>query len=75
MWTACCVLGTAMTLVLINLVWMKYVNTPTITTIETNNFPISNVQFPSVTFCNINKVYAPSAQSIKDKLYMLYTFH
>lgn len=50
------------------LVWVKFQNTPTITTVETNNYPISNIQFPAVTLCNLNKVYAPAAENITKQL-------
>lgn len=50
------------------LVWRRFQNSPTITTIDTTNHPIWNVPFPSVTICNINKVYAPRAENITRQL-------
>lgn len=64
-----CAMGGLMTVLLIQLVWSRYQTSPTITTVETNNFPIWNVQFPAITLCNINKVYAPASMHIREKLY------
>lgn len=69
-WAVSCVLGAVMAIVMMRLIWTKFQTTPTITTIETNNFPIWNVQFPAVTLCNINKVYKPAAENIREKLFV-----
>lgn len=50
------------------LAWNRFEVTPTITTIETNNYPIWNIKFPGVTICNNNKVYRPAADIITNKL-------
>lgn len=39
------------------LIYDKYESTPIITVVDTNNYPIWNVHFPSVTVCNVNKVF------------------
>lgn len=67
-WSVACVMGAVFAIVLMGLVWDRFQTTPTITTVETNNYPIWNVPFPAVTVCNINKVYAPAARNITDKL-------
>lgn len=61
-------MGAVFAIVLMRLVWDRFQTTPTITTVETNNFPIWNVPFPAVTICNINKVYAPATRNITEKL-------
>ena len=33
-------------------IWEKYKNTKTITTVDTTNYPISNIDFPGVTVCS-----------------------
>lgn len=67
-WTSACIMGAVFAIVLMNLVWKRFQTTPTITTVETNNYPIWNVPFPGVTICNINKVYAPATKNITDRL-------
>lgn len=63
-WALACILGTGFALTLMYLVWLRYDTTPTITTVETTNYPIWNVPFPAVTICNVNKVYRPAAENI-----------
>lgn len=67
-WYFLCLVSFVLAIYLITLVLIKYTTTPTITTVETTNYPIWNVQFPAVTFCNINKVYAPATTNIREKL-------
>lgn len=67
-WAGACAAGAVFAVVLMGLVWDRFQTTPTITTVETNNYPIWNLPFPAVTICNINKVYAPAAKNITDKL-------
>ncbi|XP_055311194.1 sodium channel protein Nach-like isoform X2 [Sitodiplosis mosellana] len=67
-WSSACVMGAVFAIVLMGLVWDRFQTTPTITTVETNNYPIWNVPFPAITICNINKVYAPATKNITDKL-------
>ncbi|XP_037044653.1 sodium channel protein Nach-like [Bradysia coprophila] len=67
-WASAVIVGAVFAIVLMGLVWNRFQTTPTITTVETNNYPIWNLPFPAVTICNINKVYAPAAQNITDKL-------
>lgn len=67
-WISACVMGAVFAIVLMGLIWDRFQTTPTITTVETNNYPIWNVPFPAVTICNINKVYAPATKNITEKL-------
>lgn len=62
-------MGAVFAIVLMGLMWDRFQTTPTITTVETNNYPIWNVPFPAITICNINKVYAPATKNITEKLY------
>lgn len=64
LWFISCVAGIYCAVLMMRLVWQRFQNNPTITTIDTTNHPIWNVPFPSVTICNINKVYAPRAENI-----------
>lgn len=67
-WYVLCALGFLLAFYFIQLVVVKFTTTPTITTVETNNFPIWRIQFPAVGFCNVNKVYAPATRNIREKL-------
>lgn len=51
---------------MMNLVWIRYQTTPTVTTIETLNYPIWEVPFPAVTVCNINKVHLPNTKKLRE---------
>lgn len=63
-WLVALCLGTVFAILLMGLIWDRFKRTPTITTVETNNYAIWNVEFPAVTVCNNNKVYAPAARSM-----------
>ncbi|XP_065080771.1 sodium channel protein Nach-like [Ochlerotatus camptorhynchus] len=53
---------------MMELSWIRFKSTPTITTIETTTYPIWNVAFPAVTICNINKVDRSRTSSIIEAL-------
>ncbi|KXJ77947.1 hypothetical protein RP20_CCG006004 [Aedes albopictus] len=53
---------------MMELSWIRFKNTPTITTIETTTYPIWNVPFPAVTVCNINKVDRNRSEKIINSL-------
>lgn len=61
-------LGFVFAIIMMLLVWNRYQTIPTITTVETTNYPIWKLQFPAVTICNNNKVYAPAAEILAAKL-------
>lgn len=67
-WSVSLVLGICFASVLMQLAWDKFQTNPTITTIETNTYPIWNLRFPAVTICNINKVFAPAAANFSQRL-------
>ncbi|CAD7081679.1 unnamed protein product [Hermetia illucens] len=67
-WVPAVTFGSAFAIYLMILVWNRYQTTPTITTIETNNYPIWNVPFPGVTICNVNSVYEPNTHNISLEL-------
>lgn len=64
LWTTVVLIGIFFALYLMLLVWNKYESTPTITTIETDVYPIWNIPFPGVTICNINTVYQPNTNNL-----------
>lgn len=61
-------MGLTFAIVLMLLVWNRFQTTPTITTVETINYPIWNLPFPAVTICNNNKVYGPAAENLTAQL-------
>ncbi|KAL7302568.1 hypothetical protein TKK_0005203 [Trichogramma kaykai] len=60
-WFLVCIFGLVFGVTLMLLIWQRFVQTPTVTTIETTTHPIFNLNFPAVTICNYNKVYKPRA--------------
>lgn len=36
--------------------WQKWEESPVLTSIDTNHYPLNEVDFPAVTICNVNKV-------------------
>uniref|UniRef100_A0A336KF41 CSON009762 protein n=1 Tax=Culicoides sonorensis TaxID=179676 RepID=A0A336KF41_CULSO len=68
LWIFVTISGALFALYMMNLVWIRFVNTPTVTTVETINNPISEVPFPAVTICNINKVHYPNTEGVRQIL-------
>lgn len=67
-WIVATLSGALFSIYMMILVWNRFTNTPTVTTVETINNPISEVPFPAVTVCNINKVHYPNTKRIRDVL-------
>lgn len=65
-WSISCIICTIFCLTLMTLAYLNFFATLTTTTIESINYPISEVVFPAVTFCSVNKVYAPNTRVIWD---------
>lgn len=63
-WSVSIIFCTIFCLTLMTLAYNNFMSTLTITTIESINYPISEVAFPAVTFCSINKVYRPNTKGI-----------
>lgn len=68
MWMTAILVCIVLAIFLMSKIWERYSISPTITTIETNNYPISSVLFPGVTICNINVVNKPQADIIRETL-------
>lgn len=45
-WASAVIVGAVFSFALMSLVWDRFQTTPTITTVETNNYPIWNLPFP-----------------------------
>ncbi|XP_023321954.1 uncharacterized protein LOC111696554 isoform X2 [Eurytemora carolleeae] len=52
LWIVWFILALVCLILLFKPIMDKYNNTPTITTVETTNYPISNIDFPGVTVCS-----------------------
>jgi amiloride-sensitive sodium channel len=50
-------------------VWEEYVNSPTVTTVDSTSYPIWNVPFPAVAVCNLNKVSRMATWDLAQNLY------
>lgn len=67
-WSGSLLIGIALFILLTNLILQRRENAPTLTTIDTYYYPIYEVPFPAITFCNVNVAHRRSLQSIMDKL-------
>ena len=68
LWFCCCIAGIYCAVIMMRLVWRRFQMNPILTTIQTTTYPIWEVPFPSVTICNINKVYGPRTANITKML-------
>jgi amiloride-sensitive sodium channel len=53
---------------MMKIVWQRFHESPTVTTVETTTYPIWNIPFPAVTLCDNNKVYQPAAMKLAANL-------
>jgi acid-sensing ion channel, other len=67
-WFFICLLGITMACGLVITFYGKFQTRPIMTSIDTTTYPIWGLDFPGVTICNINKVYAPRTKNITEKL-------
>jgi amiloride-sensitive sodium channel len=51
-------------------VWREYINSPTVTTVDSTTYPIWNVPFPAIAVCNINKISKSAAWTLAQNLYV-----
>lgn len=58
------------TIYLFKILLMDYYSTSTVTTMESYKYPLSNVAFPGVAVCNINKISRKRAMSLAQELYV-----
>lgn len=71
-WGGAFIIGIYLTIILVEKIWLRKVAKPVETLIHDYFYPISNVDFPAVTICNNNKVYAPAMQKILKKMLVYY---
>jgi amiloride-sensitive sodium channel len=53
---------------MMKIVWLRFLESPTVTNVETTTYPIWNIPFPAVTLCNNNKVYQTAAMKLAANL-------
>lgn len=70
LWIIVTTVGLLFSIYLMLLVWIRFQTQPTVTTVETINYPIWDVPFPAVTVCNINKVQRKNTSKIQTLLYV-----
>lgn len=56
LWIFLCLGGAVLTLTFMAPQYRKWRYSPTITSVDTTNYPIWNIHFPAVTVCSNNKV-------------------
>ena len=57
---------TSFTAFLLVSVWNRFVDNPTVTSLESSVFPVTRVPYPGVSFCNLNKISKKRAASLAD---------
>uniref|UniRef100_A0A182QEN4 Amiloride-sensitive sodium channel n=1 Tax=Anopheles farauti TaxID=69004 RepID=A0A182QEN4_9DIPT len=67
-WSVIAMVSLGFTLMLANSAWDQFRSNPTMTTIETTSYPVSQIPFPSVTLCNNNKIHSSKAEELTVKL-------
>jgi hypothetical protein len=68
-WRVIIFIASVVALVLLYISWSYNVATPTITVIESTNYPAYNIPFPSVTVCNVNRISMRKALQIAGTMY------
>lgn len=67
-WVGSVVIGIVLLIGLSTLVWIRKENTPILTAIDSYYYPIYELPFVAITFCNNNVVHRKSLQPIVNKL-------
>ncbi|XP_068903807.1 sodium channel protein Nach-like isoform X2 [Tenebrio molitor] len=63
-WLAINAIFMAMTVLLIMAMWDRLTENPTVTSLENTNYPVTEVPFPAVSICNINKISKRKAEIV-----------
>jgi hypothetical protein len=67
LWTVLCAIAVSGTMYLSAISWQRFANSPTVSVIETTNFPTANIPFPSVTVCDANRVHWKKAMKFQER--------
>ena len=68
LWSAVFIICVTVATIMMKIVWTRFGESPTVTTVETTTYPIWNIPFPAVTLCNNNKVYKSAAHTLAKNL-------
>jgi amiloride-sensitive sodium channel len=63
-----CIICITVAAIMMRIVWLRFDESPTVTTVETTTYPIWNLPFPAVTLCNNNKIYKSAAITLANNL-------
>ncbi|CAL8109748.1 unnamed protein product [Orchesella dallaii] len=54
-WACWCMFGIISACYMMSKIWSKWAKNPVLTSVATTNYPVTNVIFPAVTICTVNK--------------------
>ncbi|XP_023701694.1 pickpocket protein 19 [Cryptotermes secundus] len=66
-WIALCSIAVAGALYTSSNIWNRYQTSPTMTVLQSTNFPIENLPFPAITICNLHHVRWDKAILFQEK--------
>ncbi|CAG7826654.1 unnamed protein product [Allacma fusca] len=54
-WSCWCVFGISAAIYMMSKIYTRWESSPVITSVSNTNFPVTNINFPAVTICTVNK--------------------
>ena len=67
LWFLLCFMGFILTIYFIVPIWIKWNSQPTLTTLDSTNHPVWEIDFPAVTICSPNKVLQNKLEELAAK--------
>lgn len=67
LWFLLCFMGFILTIYFILPIWIKWNSQPTLTTLDSTNHPVWEIDFPAVTICSPNKVLQAKLEDLAAK--------
>jgi len=64
LWLVLCLMGFVLNVYFIVPIWIKWNNQPTLTTLDSTNHPVWEIDFPAITICSPNKVVERKLESL-----------
>ena len=64
LWLILCLMGFVLNVYFIVPIWIKWNNQPTLTTLDSTNHPVWDIDFPAITICSPNKVVERKLESL-----------
>ena len=64
LWLILCLMGFVLNVYFIVPIWIKWNNQPTLTTLDSTNHPVWEIDFPAITICSPNKVVERKLESL-----------